>query len=220
MDIRQTYKLPHLLHTKLLYSSNVECFFVMVQTGDIVVFTDELYMLDTVRIQGCEGNLRYCLDFDFFEKDGWRQARKVKKGYFVFLFSASIEVHEAQLDTNHKLSKFRPGYKFALTPLHSKVIETRISHPVKLALLNYHSKPEPMSESSISNDVLYLACNCSDTVFFYMFNKDSMELTDSVMLEGVGQGIVSVASLQVGLSNMRAILGMSNGSVKIYSLKK
>ena len=87
-----------------------------------MALTDELYMLDTVKIQGCEGHVKYCLDFDYFEKDGWRQARKVKNGYFVFMFSGSIEVHEVQIDTNHKLSKFRPGYKFTLTNIHSKII--------------------------------------------------------------------------------------------------
>jgi len=53
-----------------------------------------------------------------------------------------------------------------------------------------------------------------------MFDKDSMELADSVWLEGVGQGTISVSSLQVGVSNMRAILGMSNGQIRLYSLKK
>lgn len=62
----------------------------MLQTGDLAVFTDELYMLDTVKISGCEGSLRYCLDFDYFEKDAWRQVRKVKNGYFIVMFSDSI----------------------------------------------------------------------------------------------------------------------------------
>lgn len=53
-----------------------------------------------------------------------------------------------------------------------------------------------------------------------MFDKDSMQLMDRVRLEGVGVGIVGVVSVQIGVGNMRAMLGMSNGQVKIYSLKK
>lgn len=104
----------------------------MVQNGDLAVFTDELDLLDTVKMECCEGSLRFCLDFDYYEKDSWRQVRKVKKGYFVFMFSASIECHEVELDSNHKLSKFKPGYKFQMTILNKSIIETRIQHPLYL----------------------------------------------------------------------------------------
>ena len=47
---------------------------------------------------------------------------KVKKGYFIFLFTDTIEWHEVDIDTNHKLSKFKPGFKLFVTQVRKVVI--------------------------------------------------------------------------------------------------
>ena len=67
MDIRNHYKLPPLLHLKPKYSTNFEVIFLMVQTGEIVVFTEELYLLSKLRISCCDiaNSLKFCLDYEY-----------------------------------------------------------------------------------------------------------------------------------------------------------
>lgn len=44
------YKLPPLLHIKMVYSYNSECIFAILNNGKIATFTEELYYIGTVEI--------------------------------------------------------------------------------------------------------------------------------------------------------------------------
>lgn len=57
-------------------------------------------------------------------------------------------------------------------------------------------------------------------MFFYLISKDTMEMEERVCLKGVGEGPSGVTSVAVGVVNQRAILGLSTGIVKVYSLKQ
>ncbi len=96
----------------------------MLQGGELAVFSEEIYLLNVLKLDCCDqaNSLRYCLDYEYIEKEGWREARKIKKGFFVFLFGDSIEWHEVEIDTNHKLSKFKPSYRLSITQLKKRVL--------------------------------------------------------------------------------------------------
>jgi hypothetical protein len=189
------YKFQPPLHLKLFYSTNTEVLLLMLQGGELAVFNEEVYLLGVQALQCCDysNSLKHCLDWIFIEKEGWREVRKIKKGSFVFLFVDSIEWHEVEIDTNHKLSKFKPSYKLHLNQLSKTVIDKRIRHPLQFSLHNYRSKARLASEQT--NDYIYIACNCSSLVFFYIITKATMGIEDTVMLEIVGEGPGGVTSI-------------------------
>lgn len=214
------YKFPPPLHLNLFYSTNTEVLFLMLQGGELAVLNEDGYLLGVQSLLCCDSvsSLKHCLDWVFLEKEGWREVRKIKRGYFAFLFGDALEWHEVEIDTNHKLSKFKPSYKLQLTQLTKGVIEKRLRHPLNLSLHNYRSKIVLASEQA--NDFIYLSCNCSSNVFFFIISKTTMAVEETVLLEKVGEGPGGVTAVQVGALNQRAILGMSTGTVRIYSMKK
>jgi hypothetical protein len=61
-------------------------------SGELAVFSYEMDLLTKVKLE-CEkkgNNMKHCLDFDYFEKDPFSSSRKIKTGFFVFLFKTQI----------------------------------------------------------------------------------------------------------------------------------
>lgn len=71
----------------------------------------------------------------------------------------------------------------------------------------------------IINDKSYLACNCNVSVCFYQMNKQ-WEVEDIIQLKGLCPASERIQCIQILFDTKRTILGFSNGSVKIYSLKQ
>jgi hypothetical protein len=91
-------------------------------SGELAVFSYEMDLLTKVKLE-CEkkgNNMKHCLDFDYFEKDPFSSSRKIKTGFFVFLFSESLEIHELEINSNHRLSKFKQSYKCNVTQINKR----------------------------------------------------------------------------------------------------
>jgi hypothetical protein len=145
---------------------------MLLQSGELAVLSEELHLLGRVPLAS-SSSLKYCLDFEYFEREQWRELRKTKKGYFAFLFPDAVEWQEVEIETNHQLSKFKPGYRFSLISTTRTLLDGRVAHPLGLELLNCRGQ---------SPDYLYLVCNCSSRVLFYCVGKDSLAVEDRVEL--------------------------------------
>jgi hypothetical protein len=83
---------------------------MLLQSGELAVLSEELHLLGRVPLAS-SSSLKYCLDFEYFEREQWRELRKTKKGYFAFLLPDVVEWQEVEIETNHQQEVNHKAFK-------------------------------------------------------------------------------------------------------------
>ena len=80
------------------------------------------------------------------------------------------------MSSNHKLSKFKPSYKFTLHQLSKTIEDVEIRHPVSLKMFWFFRSQLFERGSEGLNNTAILSCNCRQEACFYLVNKDTIKI--------------------------------------------
>lgn len=80
------------------------------------------------------------------------------------------------MSSNHKLSKFKPSYKFTLHQLSKTIEDCEIRHPVSLKMFSFFRSQLFERGSEGVNNTAIVCCNCRQEVSFYLINKDTLKI--------------------------------------------
>lgn len=96
-------------------------------------------------------------------------------------------MHQIEISTNHKLSKFKPSYKVSFVQLFKQIVDNHIKHPVNLSLFSYF-RSHHFAKTKKANNWMYLVANCLKEAIFYFINKDSMKIEQTLKINKIHLG--------------------------------
>jgi hypothetical protein len=123
------------------------------------------------------------------------------------------------MSTNHKLSKFKPSFKFSLQQLSKCVEDREIKHPVSLSFFAFFRSHLFSKDTEKLNNTLFLCCNCLKEVYFYLIGKDTMKFEQTIRVARSQLGGAHVVDYEISALNKRFLIALSNGVVKAISFK-
>lgn len=123
------------------------------------------------------------------------------------------------MSSNHKLSKFKPSYKFSLHQLSKTIEDYEIRHPVSLKMFSFFRSQLFERGSEGTNNTAIVCCNCKQEVCFYLISKDVMKIGHIVRVNKLQLGGAFVGDCEVSPQNKRLLIGLNNGSVRAISYK-